>query len=111
VALVLTACSTLTRNRVPESANLDEVRAAPRQIRIWSDVVPKNIEAIGRERDTQRRAAGINPSGVMSYPAVSGDGSDGAFGAGLLANGGTTASQDCRAIDLLIDKISRPWRP
>lgn len=84
MALVLTACSTLTRNPVPESANLDEVRAAPGQIRIWGDVVPKNIEAIGRERDTQRRAAGINPSGVMSYLAVSGGGSDGAFGAGLL---------------------------
>jgi Patatin-like phospholipase len=84
VALVLTACSTLTRNPVPESANLDEVRAAPGQIRIWGDVVPKNIEAIGRERDMQRRAAGVNPSGLMSYLAVSGGGSDGAFGAGLL---------------------------
>jgi hypothetical protein len=82
--LALTACSTLTRNPVPESANLDEVRAAPGQIRIWGDVVPKNIEAIGRERDAQRRAAGVNPSGVMSYLAVSGGGSDGAFGAGLL---------------------------
>jgi hypothetical protein len=59
------------------------MKSAPRQIRIWGDVVPKNVEAIGRERDTQRRAAGINPSGVMSYLAVSGGGSDGAFGAGL----------------------------
>jgi len=83
-ALALTACSTLTRNPVPESASLEEVRAAPGQIRIWGDVVPKNIEAIGRERDAQRRAAGVNPSGVMSYLAVSGGGSDGAFGAGLL---------------------------
>ena len=83
-ALVLTACSTLTRNPVPEGANLEEVRAAPGQIRIWGDVVPKNIEAIGRERDAQRRAAGVNPSGAMSYLAVSGGGSDGAFGAGLL---------------------------
>ena len=84
VTVALVACSTLTRNPVPESASLEEVPAAPGQIRIWGDVVPKNIEAIGRERDSQRRAAGVNPSSVMSYLAVSGGGSDGAFGAGLL---------------------------
>ena len=84
VTVALVACSTLTRNPVSESASLEEVPAAPGQIRIWGDVVPKNIEAIGRERDSQRRAAGVNPSSVMSYLAVSGGGSDGAFGAGLL---------------------------
>ena len=84
VTVALVACSTLTRNPVPESTSLEEVPAAPGQIRIWGDVVPKNIEAIGRERDAQRRAAGVNPSSVMSYLAVSGGGSDGAFGAGLL---------------------------
>ena len=84
VTVALVACSTLTRNPVPESTSLEEVPAAPGQIRIWGDVVPKNIEAIGRERDSQRRAAGVNPSSVMSYLAVSGGGSDGAFGAGLL---------------------------
>jgi hypothetical protein len=84
VAIALAACSTLTRNPVPEGASLDDVRAVPGQIRAWGDVVPKNIEALGRERDAERRAAGINPSGLMSYLAVSGGGSDGAFGAGLL---------------------------
>jgi predicted acylesterase/phospholipase RssA len=84
VAIAIAACSTLTRNPVPESASLDDVRAASGQIRAWGDVVPKNIEALGRERDAQRRAAGINPSGIMSYLAISGGGSDGAFGAGLL---------------------------
>jgi len=84
VGIVLAACSTLSRNGEPETASLDEVRAAPGRVRIWGDVAPKGMEAIGRQRDTERRAAGVNPSGVMNYLAVSGGGSDGAFGAGLL---------------------------
>jgi hypothetical protein len=84
ITVVLVACSTVTRNPVPEGTSLEEVRAAPGQVRIWGDVVPKNVEALGRERDAQRRAAGVNPSGVLNYLAISGGGSDGAFGAGLL---------------------------
>src|SRR5215470_2042189 len=84
VGIVLAACSTLSRNGEPETASLDEVRAAPGRVRIWGDVAPRGMEAIGRQRDTERRAAGVNPSGVMNYLAVSGGGSDGAFGAGLL---------------------------
>src|SRR5215510_13052354 len=84
-AMMLTACSTISRNAVPEEASLDRFLAAAGPVRVWGDVAPKNIEAIARQRDAQRRAAGVSPSAQMSYLAVSGGGSDGAFGAGLLA--------------------------
>jgi hypothetical protein len=61
------ACSTLTRNPAPESASLDDVRAAPGLIRTQGNVVSKDTEALGHERNAQQRAAGLNPSGVMSY--------------------------------------------
>jgi hypothetical protein len=70
VAIALAACSTSTRNPSPENASLDDVRAAPDLIRIEGDAVPKDMEALGRERDAQRRATGVNPSGVMSYPSA-----------------------------------------
>jgi hypothetical protein len=84
VTIALTACSTLTRNAVPEGADLSDVLAGPGPVRFWGDTVPKDMAALARQRDAQYRAAGIDPSGVMNYLAISGGGSDGAFGAGLL---------------------------
>jgi predicted acylesterase/phospholipase RssA len=84
MVIALAACSTLGRNAVPESARLSDVLAGPGPVRIWGDMVPKDMEALARQRDAQYRAAGIDPSGVMNYLAISGGGSDGAFGAGLL---------------------------
>src|SRR5215831_13927016 len=84
--VVLAACGTMTRNPVPESAKLNEVVAAPGPglVRFWGDAVPKDVVAFARRRDAEFRAEGINPSGVRNYLALSGGGSDGAFGAGLL---------------------------
>ena len=83
-AAVLASCGTLTRNALPESAVLSEIAAAPGPVRFWGDTVPPDMVALARQRHAQYRAAGVDPSGVMSYLAVSGGGSDGAFGAGLL---------------------------
>jgi hypothetical protein len=83
-AMVLAACSTITRNAVPESAGLDAILAESGPVRFWGDVSPKNVDTLARQRDAQRRRAGVNPSGTMSYLAISGGGSDGAYGAGLL---------------------------
>jgi len=85
VAMGLAACSTISRNALPEEAELERVLAVAGPVRIWGDVAPKNTEALIRQRDAQRRAAGVNPSALMNYLAVSGGGSDGAFGAGLLS--------------------------
>jgi hypothetical protein len=63
--IALAACGTLTRNPAPESASLDDVRAAPGLIRTQGDVVSKDTEA--HERNAQQCAAGVNPSGIMSY--------------------------------------------
>src|SRR5215510_12009771 len=84
VAILLAACSTLSRNAVPEGADLSNVLIGPGPVRLWGDTVPKDMEALARQRDAQYRAAGIDLSKVQYYLAVSGGGSDGAFGAGLL---------------------------
>jgi predicted acylesterase/phospholipase RssA len=97
-AMSLAACSTLTRNAVPEGAGLEQVLATSGPVRIWGDVPPKNVEAMVRQRDAQRRAAGIS-SGTMNYLAISGGGSDGAFGAGLLA--GWSAARSRPAFDIV----------
>jgi hypothetical protein len=84
VAIALAACSTLSRNAVPEGVDLSDVLIGPGPVRIWGDMVPKDMAALARQRDAQYRSVGVDPSGVMNYLAVSGGGSDGAFGAGLL---------------------------
>jgi len=84
MVMALAACGTLSRNAVPEGSDLGDVLAGPGPIRIWGDSTPKDMLTLARQRDAQYRAAGVDPSGLMNYLAVSGGGSDGAFGAGLL---------------------------
>jgi hypothetical protein len=93
VVMALPACSTISRNPVPESAMLNDVVAAPGPIRIWGDVPPRNVEAIKRQLDAQRQAGNFNPFDTINYLAVSGGGSDGAFGAGLLVGWTETGSR------------------
>jgi hypothetical protein len=78
---------------VPASATLNDVVAAPGRIRIWGDVPPKNIEAVKRELDPQRQAGNFNPFDTINYLAISGGGSDGAFGAGLLVGWSESGSR------------------
>jgi hypothetical protein len=54
----------------PRERGLDDVGAAPGPIRAQDDVVPKDMQALGRERNAQQRAAGVNRSGVVSVCLV-----------------------------------------
>jgi hypothetical protein len=87
----------MARNPVPLALESDAqvVGMGPTPIRFWGDQLPPNTEAIVKEKWAQTRAnrpellaGGRRP--VMTSLALSGGGSDGAFGAGLLA--GWTAS-------------------
>jgi Patatin-like phospholipase len=87
--LLLAACATLPRDPVPvqfvDSASvIDNV-----QVRYWGDRAPDNMAALASEKWAQVKAsrrtltkAGGRPE--ISFLAISGGGSDGAFGAGLL---------------------------
>src|SRR3990172_3697741 len=97
LALVLAGCATISRNPVPAAlegqAEVVGMGAAP--IRFWGDQLPPNSEAMVKEKWAQVRATrphllakGKRP--VVNFLALSGGGSDGAFGAGLL--GGWTAA-------------------
>jgi hypothetical protein len=89
---VLAACASLPRDPVtPEMEDkvsvLDNV-----QVRYWGDRAPPNMAALAAEKWAQVRStrpalvkAGAHPQ--ISFLAVSGGGSDGAFGAGLLSDG------------------------
>jgi Patatin-like phospholipase len=83
-ASTLVACSTISRHPVPESAVLDDVPGVPGQIRFWGDERPKNLEALVREIEAQRRSASSTQFDNSNYLALSGGGADGAFGAGVL---------------------------
>jgi predicted acylesterase/phospholipase RssA len=98
LVLPLAACAaSIVRNPVPlgleNQAEVVGMGATP--VRFWGDQLPPNIDAMVDEKWAQVRAArpeflakGRRP--VITALAVSGGGSDGAFGAGLLV--GWTAS-------------------
>jgi Patatin-like phospholipase len=98
LAVCLGACAAaIARNPVPATLenNAQVVGMGPTPIRFWGDQLPANTEAIVKEKWAQTRAnrpellaGGRRP--VMTSLALSGGGSDGAFGAGLLV--GWTAS-------------------
>lgn len=80
--LALAACGTLPRNPVPEALKAEATLPGYGAIRYWGDdarsISPETLDLI----DRQSRAAGRN--GPRNFLAISGGGSDGAFGAGLL---------------------------
>ncbi|MCC6889662.1 MAG: patatin-like phospholipase family protein [Hyphomicrobiales bacterium] len=81
---VLAACGVVSRNPVPESAQIYAIPAAPPAVRVWGDENSPAFLALARERIAQRRALGLAASAPTRFLAISGGGSDGAFGAGLL---------------------------
>jgi Patatin-like phospholipase len=60
---------------------------------MWGDAPPRNIEFIRRRLNAERLAAGIDAHAPRSYLAISGGGSDGAFGAGLLVGWSDTGAR------------------
>jgi patatin-like phospholipase len=94
----LGACAAaIARNPVPLGleTQAEVVGMGPTPVRFWGDQLPPNADAMVKEKWTQIRterphlvAKGRRPD--VNFLALSGGGSDGAFGAGLL--GGWTAS-------------------
>jgi hypothetical protein len=107
LAFGLAGCAAaIARNPVP--ASLEDqatvVGMGPAPIRFWGDELPPNADQLVKEKWAQARASrpelvrgGKRP--VVHFLALSGGGSDGAFGAGLL--GGWTASGTRPEFDLV----------
>lgn len=92
IALALSGCATvMTRNGIP-SAKLAETAEIPGMsgVRFWGDEVPTDPIAEVRRRTAHmppvaRHAKTVNGRKLVDTLALSGGGSDGAFGAGVLA--------------------------
>jgi hypothetical protein len=106
LALGLAGCAAaIARNPVPPSleGDVEVVGMGPTPIRFWGDQLPPNADALVKEKWAQTRAKrpefarGGRP--VVNFLALSGGGSDGAFGAGVL--GGWSASGKRPEFDLV----------
>ncbi len=107
LASALAGCfSGMARNPVPgaQESQAEIVGMGPTPVRYWGDELPPNADAIVKEKWAQTRAnrpemlaKGRRP--VVNFLALSGGGSDGAFGAGVL--GGWTASGKRPEFDLV----------
>jgi hypothetical protein len=107
LALGLAGCAAaIARNPVPPSleSQASVVGMGPSPIRFWGDELPPNADAMVKEKWAQVRASRPelltgSRRPVVNFLALSGGGSDGAFGAGLL--GGWTASGKRPEFDLV----------
>lgn len=95
VTWLLAACATTARNPVPDALTAQAEAVGMEQVRFWGDEVPPNINQTIKEKFAQMRASRPalfrgNKRPVISFLTISGGGSDGAYGAGLLV--GWTAS-------------------
>ncbi|MGV1015160.1 MAG: patatin-like phospholipase family protein [Methyloceanibacter sp.] len=97
LVLALAACAGMPRSPVPLAyeGEAQVVGMGPTQVRFWGDELPPHADAYVKKKWAQTRAnrpellaKGRNPN--INFLAISGGGSDGAFGAGLI--GGWTAS-------------------
>jgi len=89
ISFCLTGCASLPRDPVPPAFADKAAVLEGTQVRYWGDRAPPNIDALAAEKWAQVRATrpyllkkDARPQ--ISFLAVSGGGSDGAFGAGLL---------------------------
>ena len=87
--LVVSCASTVKRVAVPDKLINKASVANMTQIRFWGDQSPPNLNELAKVKYLQTKAArpnivrkGARP--VINFLALSGGGSDGAFGAGLL---------------------------
>ena len=88
IALCLVGCTSLPRDPVPP-AYADKVAVLDgTQVRYWGDRAPANIDSLAAEKWAQVKATRFyllkSTRPQISFLAISGGGSDGAFGAGLL---------------------------
>jgi predicted patatin/cPLA2 family phospholipase len=103
-ALLSVGCASLPRDPVPPAYADKAVVLDGTQVRYWGDHAPPNIDALAAEKWAQVKATrshllkpGTRPQ--ISFLAISGGGSDGAFGAGLLV--GWTARGDRPEFDIV----------
>lgn len=98
LALLAAGCaSTLPRAAVPQSLADEAALPGYADIRFWGDAQPQRLDTLIATAMAQRRAHGRDAS--EKFLALSGGGSDGAFGAGLLA--GWTAHGDRPEFDIV----------
>src|SRR5262245_58949823 len=104
IAFGLASCDSLPRDPVPPEFADKAAVLEGAEVRYWGDRAPPNINALAAEKWAQARATrpylfkqGARPQ--ISFLAVSGGGSDGAFGAGLLV--GWTARGDRPEFDIV----------
>jgi len=107
LALALASCGAMvSRNPVPLAleTQAEVVGMGPTPVRFWGDQLPPNSDAMVKEKWAQTRAnrphlmaKGKRP--IINFLALSGGGSDGAFGAGVLV--GWTASGKRPEFDLV----------
>ena len=80
----LVACApSIQRHAPPSDRMMQAVIPNIANARYWRDDTPENLDAIIKEVQSQRLAAGIDRDGAVL--ALSGGADDGAFGAGLMA--------------------------
>jgi len=89
VVLVASCASSGSRVAVPDNLVSEASVTGLTQIRFWGDQSPPNLNEIVKEKYQQTKSArpkmvrkGARP--ILNFLAISGGGSDGAFGAGLL---------------------------
>lgn len=107
LVVALAGCAAaIARNPVPASleGDVEVIGMGPTQVRFWGDQLPPNADALVKEKWAQVRASrpelvrgGKRP--VVNFLALSGGGSDGAFGAGVLC--GWTAAGSRPEFDLV----------
>jgi len=95
----LSACATTSVRQVVPPQLVDKAEVVglnSQRIRIWGDAAPKNFAAMVKKFESQQKAAGITGrkkrNAIHNMLVISGGGSDGAFGAGLL-NGWTQSGK------------------
>jgi hypothetical protein len=104
MVLCLTGCASLPRDAVPPAYADKAIVIEGAQVRYWGDHEPANFRALAAEKWAQVKATrpsllskGARPR--IDFLAISGGGSDGAFGAGLLV--GWTARGDRPEFDIV----------
>ena len=98
LTLLAASCATAPRNGVPQGLADAATVEGYQDIRFWGDAEPQRLDELAATALAQRKAHSRDIT-REKFLALSGGGSDGAFGAGLLA--GWTAHGDRPEFDLV----------
>ena len=98
LALLAAGCATAPRDGVPQALADAATVEGYQNIRFWGDAEPQRLDELAATALTQRKSHGRDIASEK-FLALSGGGSDGAFGAGLLA--GWTAHGDRPEFDMV----------